>query len=434
MLESESVPTKWLVKVTAVGLIAGFVGAALFTGLAGPGGRMIGTIDRKVTEERHYLEESDSIEAIQKVVPAVISIVATKDLQVFQQQPIFPFMFPNDPFFNFGLPQQQQQQGQAQPETQRQKVSGGTGFIVESDGLAVTNKHVVADTKADYTALTKDGTVYDVEIIGRDTVNDLAVIQLHKHVEDEKDRKTGDEKKFGDKPKNMPILNIGDSSKLKVGQRVLAVGNARGEYENSVTSGIVSATDREIHAQQQGGGAQATLSGLIQTDAAINFGNSGGPLVNLGGEVIGVNTAVDASANGIGFAIPANQIKPVIESVKKFGRIVRPVLGVQHILLTAEKAKELKLEGLEYGALVSGDRAKKDFGVVAGSPAEKAGLKLDDVILEVDGEKITTENPLSGVVQRHAPGETLKLKVWRAGNTFELSVTLDERKEEAATK
>ena len=172
-----------------------------------------------------------------------------------------------------------------------------------------------------------------------------------------------------------------------------------------------------------------TLSGLIQTDAAINFGNSGGPLINLGGEVIGVNTAIDASATGIGFAIPVNQVKPVIESVKKFGRIVRPVLGVMHTILTKEKAQELKLEGLEYGALITGDRSKKEFGVIPGSPAEKAGLQTDDVILEVDGEKITTENSLQGVVVKHAPGDKLKLKVWRAGGTFEVSVTLEERKE-----
>jgi serine protease Do len=288
---------------------------------------------------------------------------------------------------------------------------------------------VVADTAADYSALSKDGKEYDVEVISRDPVNDLAVIQLHEKVEDKKDRKTGEKKDFGAKPKNLPVARLGDSSKLKVGQKVFAIGNARGEYENSVTAGIISAIGREIQASDAGGNLRETLSGLIQTDAAINFGNSGGPLINLGGEVIGVNTAVDTAATGIGFAIPVNQIKPALVSVQKFGRIIRPVLGVMHMMLNKEKAKELKLEGVEHGALITGDRSKKEFGVIPGSPAEKAGLKLDDVILEVDGEKVTEENNLQGIVQKHAPGDKLKLKIWRTGSTFEVIVALEERKE-----
>lgn len=425
-----------LVPVVLVSVISGAIGGSIFTKLQMSGSS--GSGPEKVVEERNYVEESDSIDAIQKVVPAVVSIVATKDLQVFKQQPGNPFApFQNDPFFqNFGLQfqQPQQQQQDQQPETKRQKVSGGTGFIIQSDGLAITNKHVVADTGADYSALTKDGKEYDVEVISRDPVNDLAVIQLHEKTEDKKDRKTGDKKDFGDKPKDLPAAKLGDSSKLKVGQRVFAIGNARGEYENSVTSGIVSAINREIQASDQGGGMQETLSNLIQTDAAINFGNSGGPLINFGGEVIGINTAIDATAQGIGFAIPVNQFKPVLDSVKKFGKIVRPILGVMHTILNKDKAKELKLDGVEYGALITGDRSKKEFGVVPGSPAEKAGLKLDDVILEVDGEKVTEDNNLQGMVQKHAPGDKLKLKVWRAGSTFEVTVTLDERKEEETAK
>ncbi|MBI5413691.1 trypsin-like peptidase domain-containing protein [Candidatus Peregrinibacteria bacterium] len=420
-----------LVPVVLVSVISGAVGGSIFTK------RQTLKNPEKIVEERNYVEESDSIDAIQKVVPAVVSIVAAKDLQVFKQQPLNPFApFENDPFFrNFGFQfQQPQQQQDQQPETKRQKVSGGTGFIIESDGLAITNKHVVADTGADYSALTKDGKEYDVEVISRDTVNDLAVIQLHEKTEDKKDRKTGEKKDFGDKPKALPAAKLGDSSKLKVGQRVFAIGNARGEYENSVTSGIISAVNREIQASDQGGGMQETLSNLIQTDAAINFGNSGGPLINLGGEVVGINTAIDASAQGIGFAIPVNQFKPVLESVKKYGKIVRPILGVMHTILNKDKAKELKLDGVEYGALITGDRSKKEFGVVPGSPAEKAGLKLDDVIVEVDGEKVTEDNTLQGIVQKHAPGDKLKLKVWRAGNTFEVTVTLEERQEEQTTK
>lgn len=416
---------KQTIQLIAISLIAGLLGAAIYNRIQPSTGS--NSTSTQIIQERHFVEESDTIAAIEKVVPAVISIVATKDLQVFQQNPADPFFFfENDPFFRdfgFGAPRRQQQQPQ-QPETRRQQVSGGTGFIIESSGVAITNRHVVADTDADYTAISKEGTVFDVEVVSRDTVNDLAVVQLHVKSEKKSDGK----KSFGAKPEKLSVVALGDSTKLKVGQKVLAVGNARGEYENSVTAGIISAIGREIQASDSIGGQAETLSGLIQTDAAINFGNSGGPLVNLAGEVIGVNTAVDQAAASIGFAIPVNQVKPVVESVKKFGRIVRPVLGVIHTMLNKEKAKELKLEGVTEGALIVGDRSKKEFGVVTGSPAEKAGLRIDDVIVEVDGEKVTEDNTLQTIVQRHAPGDVLRLKVWRGGTIFEVSVKLDERK------
>lgn len=427
---------KALVPVVIVAIISGAAGGGLAVKFAAAKPQNGLSEPTKVVEDHRYVEESDAIDAIQKVAPAVLSIVATKDLEVFRQQPMSPFfMFPQDPFggdFGFQFPQLQPQQPQkkdTQPQYKRQKVAGGTGFLVTDDGLGLTNKHVIADKEADYTALTKEGKEYDVEVVSRDPVNDLGVIQIHEKSTDKEGRKTGEKKNFGAKPKDMPFVQLGDSSKIKVGQRVFAIGNARGEYENSVTAGIISAIGRQIQASGLRGGQQETLSGLIQTDAAINFGNSGGPLINAAGEVIGINTAVDASASGVGFSIPVNQVKPALESVKKVGRIVRPVLGVMHVILNKEKATELKLEDVTYGALITGDRSKKEFGVVSGSPAEKAGLKLDDVILEVDGEKITEETTLQMIVERHAPGDTLKLKVWRAGSTFEIKVKLDERKE-----
>lgn len=420
--------TKQTAQIVIIAVLSGLAGGAITAKFSQP---EYFSSPSQTIEERRFVEESDSIEAIKRATPSVLSIVATKDLQTFQQQPFDQFFF-NDPFFKdfgFQFPQQQPEQKQKEPETKRQKIAGGTGFIIQPDGLAITNKHVVSDTGSDFTAITKDSKEYDVEVISRDPVNDLAVIQLHEKTKDDEKRKTGEKKDFGAKPEKLPAAILGDSSKLQVGQKVLAIGNARGEYENSVTAGIVSAINREIQAQDAGGTMSETLSGLIQTDAAINFGNSGGPLVNLAGEVIGINTAVDTSATGVGFAIPINQVKPVVESVKKFGKIVRPYLGVMHTVLTKEKAAELKLKGVEYGALITGDRAKKEFGVIEGSPADKAGIKLDDVILEVDGEKVTEENTLQSMVQKHAPGDKLKLKIWRAGATFEVTVTLEERKE-----
>lgn len=433
----EKISVKLVIPLVIISLVSGVIGSAIFTSLQQKKNTPTNwDPEVEIAEESHFVEESSSINAIQKVSPAVLSIVATKDLQVFKQNPFDFFFNQQDPFFQFGfpfeqIPQQRQQQQQQQPETKRQKVAGGTGFVIKEDGLALTNKHVVADKEADYTAVTKEGKEYDVEVISRDPVNDLAVIQLHEKTEDKKDRKTGEKKDFGAKPENLPAAKLGNSATLKVGQKVLAIGNARGEYENSVTAGIISAIDREISASDQAGGGSETLSGLIQTDAAINYGNSGGPLINIGGEVIGINTAIDASANGIGFAIPINQVKPALQSIEKYGKIVRAFLGVTHTILNKERAKELKLENLEYGALITGDRTKKEFGVMPDSPAEKAGLKLDDVILEVDGQKVTEENTLQSMVQKHAPGDKLQLKVWRSGNTFEKTVTLEERKEDS---
>lgn len=419
---------KW-VPLVAVSLISGILGGFIAEGLGRNDERSNGP--SKIIEERAYVEESKSTKAIEKVAPTVISIVASKDLQVFKQNSFNPF---NDPFFQqipgfqFQFPKQQQPGEQSESETRRQRVSGGTGFIIRSDGLAVTNKHVVIDEEADYTAIFPDGKEFDVEILSKDPLNDLAVVQLHKKNKDNENRKSGEKIIFFGKPENLPVVELGNSDTLKVGQKVFAIGYARGDYENSVTAGIVSAIGREITAGDQGGGFQETLLGLIQTDAAINFGNSGGPLVNLAGQVIGVNTAVDSAAQGIGFAIPAVEVKTVLASLDKNGKIIRPMLGIRHIILNKERAEQYGLKGVEYGALITGDRTKGEIPVIPGSAAAKAGLKMDDVILEVDGEKITEKNSLLGMVRKHQVGDTLILKVWRDGKTREVKVKLEEVK------
>lgn len=422
-----------------VSFISGLLGATLFSGLSGDNISSFNGKPAKIIEQKTYVEESEATNAIEKAAPAVMSIVATKDLQTFRQNPFDLFYF-NDPFFEqFGFPfggQPQQRRGQGrqepqqqEPETKRQTVAGGTGFIVRDDGFALTNKHVVNDKDADYLAILPSGKEYDVEILSIDPLNDLAVVQLHEKVVDANGRKTGEKKNFGAKPSKLPVVELGDSSQVKVGQRVFAIGYARGEYENSVTAGIVSATGRQIQASDQGGGFRETLSNLIQTDAAINFGNSGGPLINLAGQVVGINTAIDAAASGIGFAIPANEVKAVLSSIETHGKIVRPLLGVRHVILNKETAEQYGLSGVEYGALISGDRTKGETPIVPGSPAEKAGLRVDDVILEVDGEKVTDKHPLQAIIRGHQPNDTLRLKVWRSGSTFETTVKLDELKE-----
>lgn len=380
--------------------------------------------DRVSVEQKFYVEESSFTQAIEKVRPSVVSIILTKDLQVVRQQPFF-FDFNNDPFLSpfeqfFGPLQPQQQPKQKQqpreqkePEKKRQRVGGGSGFIVAKDGLVVTNRHVVDDDDAQYTVVLSDGQEFPAKLISKDPLNDLAVVKIQT-------------KEGQSKLPDFVSVQFGDSSNLKVGQRVLAIGNALAEYQNTVTAGIISAMGREIVAADARGSSE-TLSGLLQTDAAINPGNSGGPLVNLAGEVIGVNVAIAASANGIGFAIPANDVKPVVMSVQKTGKIVRPILGVRYMILTEDRAKELQLKGVKNGAmLVSGDESQGEFAVIPGGPGEKAGLKKGDVILEVDSQKIDSDYTLQQAIRNKMPGDKIRVKVWSSGSVNEKTLSLGE--------
>ncbi|PIZ74529.1 hypothetical protein COY07_00415 [Candidatus Peregrinibacteria bacterium CG_4_10_14_0_2_um_filter_43_11] len=362
-------------------------------------------------QKERYIEESSIIDTVAKVSPSVVSIVITKDLPLYRQR-VFNFndFFLNDPFSGspFGSPEPQRDE-KGDVMTERRKVGGGSGFIVSADGLVVTNRHVVQDQEANYTVILNDGTEFEADVLSRDPLNDIALLKV----------------KPGEKKVSLPVVSLGHSADLKVGQRVVAIGNALAEYENTVTTGVVSAKGRSIAAGDIN--SAESLINLIQTDAAINPGNSGGPLVNLNGEVIGINTAIAANAQGIGFAIPIDDVVNAIESVKENGRIVRPFLGVRFMMLDTDRAKELKID-VDGGALLVGDETRGEFAVVPGSPADKAGLKIKDVILEVDGKKITTENPLHILVGQHKPGDTLNMKVWRSGKEMEVQVTLEESK------
>ncbi|MBN1258373.1 trypsin-like peptidase domain-containing protein [Candidatus Peregrinibacteria bacterium] len=369
--------------------------------------------EKQVVEKQVYVENSKIIETVKEVSPAVVSIVISKDLPLYRER-VFNF---NDPFFGdsffnmpFAMPELDRDEN-GNVRTQRQKVGGGSGFIVTADGIVVTNRHVIDDPEAGYTVILSNGTEYEADVVSEDTINDVAMLKI-------KNDK-------GEAVSGLSVVKIGDSDKIEIGQRVVAIGNALAEYQNTVTTGVISAKGRSLSA----GSINSTenLMNLIQTDAAINPGNSGGPLVNLDGEVIGINTAVAYNAQGIGFAIPINDLKPLIESVKVNGRIVRPYLGVRFMMLDEKKAEELKLD-VEGGALLIGDEAKGEFAVVPASPAEKAGLKIKDVILEVDGEKVTLEKPLHVLVAQKAPDDEIALKIWRSGETMEVKVTLTEAK------
>ncbi len=357
-------------------------------------------------------EESAIISAVDKVSPAVVSIIVTKDLPKIDYYGQTPFdsdffrQFFGDSFgdfFDFGIPQQGPQ-GQDQEGTQETEIGGGTGFVISSDGYVVTNKHVVSDESADYTVLMNDEKKYPAEVLARDQINDLAVLKIEAG--------------------GLPTVELGDSSNLKVGQSVIAIGNALGEFRNTVSVGVISGLARSIVAGGAGIGSEA-LAGVIQTDASINPGNSGGPLLNSSGQVIGINTAVAQGAQNIGFAIPINEVKGSIESVKQTGKIVRPWLGIRYIMINQEIAGQNKLPK-DYGALVVRGDNRQDLAVIPGSPADKAGIMENDIILEIDGKKIHDDNPLAKAISQKRPGDEITLKVYHRGEEKDIKVKLEK--------
>lgn len=357
--------------------------------------------------EKEYIpqtiQEEAIIKAVEAVSPAVVSIIVTKDVPIIEEYYYNPFEgfeeFFDQPL-QFQIPQYRQK------GTEKREVGGGTGFIVSEDGLIVTNKHVVLEENVDYTVFTNDGRKFPVETLTRDPIQDLAIIKIK------------DEKQF-------PAVKLGDSSNLQIGQTVIAIGNALGEFRNTVSTGVISGLGRTITAS--GGGLIETIEDVIQTDAAINKGNSGGPLLNSKGEVIGINTATVLEAQSIGFAIPINKVKKDIEQVKSLGKIVYPFLGVRYIPITETIKKENDLP-IDYGVWVV--RGNNDEpAIYPGSAAEKAGLKENDIILKFGGEKITVENSLAKIIIKHNPGDNIILEILRNGEKKNILATLEERSE-----
>jgi len=366
------------------------------------------------TTEKEYVpptsQEELLIRAIEEISPAVVSIVITKDVPIIEQ-------YYYNPFQEFGQGFQIEIPQYRQLGTQKQEVGGGTGFIVSEDGMILTNKHVVLDTEAEYTVLTNDGKKYPAQVLARDPLQDLAIIKIEQ-------AKTLDEK--GSFILQLfPTVKLGDSDEIKIGQTAIAIGNSLGEFRNTVSVGVVSGLSRSITAS--GGELSETLEDVIQTDAAINKGNSGGPLLNLRGEVIGINTAMVEEAQSIGFAIPINKAKKDIEQVKTLKKIVYPYLGVRYILINTQIQQENKLQ-VNYGAWIQkGEQG--EAAVEPGSAADKAGLKENDIILEFNNEKITSDNTLARIIQKYNPQDTVTLKVLRDKEEKLIQVTLGERSE-----
>lgn len=275
----------------------------------------------------------------------------------------------------------------------------GTGIVVSRDGYVLTNRHVIPEGVGSVNVIMSDGKEYkDVRVVGRDSLNDLAFLKIS-GVSD------------------LKPAEIGDSSGVRVGQKVVALGNALGQFQNTVTTGVISGLSRPITA----GDGQETerLENLFQTDAAINPGNSGGPLVNLDGKVIGVNTAVAEGAEGIGFAIPIDDVKGLIASVTEKGRLIRPYIGVRSVTLTPDIAAEIGID-TKQGAFVL-----EQNGVVNGSPADDAGVKPGDVITKVNNQDVG-QKTLGSIISQYRVGEELTLEITRGNDQQSVRVTPEE--------
>ena len=346
-------------------------------------------------------------DAVSHANPAVVAITISKKVPQYSTsyQNVDPFqnMFGGgDPLgngFQFQIPVQT-----PSGTSTEQEVGAGSGFLISADGMIVTNKHVVEDTTADYAVYLSSGKKYTATVLARDSVLDVAIVKINA---------TG-----------LPYLTLGDSSQLKLGQSVIAIGNALGQFQNTISVGVVSGLSRSITAGDEQDNSSESLDHVIQTDAAINPGNSGGPLLDLSGNVIGIDTAIVEGSENIGFALPINTVKPVIDSVRATGKIVRPYLGIRYEEITPELEDQEKLT-VDNGAYVKGGEGKDEPAVISGSPASKAGIKEDDVITAVDGVPLDQDSDLSEIIRAHKVGDVVTLTVLRKGAQMTIKVTLE---------
>ncbi|MCK5044467.1 trypsin-like peptidase domain-containing protein [Candidatus Parcubacteria bacterium] len=325
--------------------------------------------------------EKQIIATVKKIVPAVISIVISKNLTG--------------------------QTKEADSEAKKIKTGGGSGFIVDSSGIILTNRHVVNDPLAEYAVVLNNDEKYSAKVLAKDPINDIAVLKID--------------------AKNLPTIKLGDSTKLELGQTVIAVGNVLGAFKNTVSVGIVSGLSREITADSEIEGRITKLQGLIQTDAAINPGNSGGPLTNMKGQAVGINAAMVLGAENIGFTLPINAAKKDLQDIKKYGKIRRPFLGIRYVILN-KKLKEKYNFPIDYGALVISEFLPKGKAVIPNSPADKAGIKESDIILEINKKKLSPKKDLENILSKFKINDEIKLKVLRGKEELYYKIVLEEKK------
>ncbi|MCD6233016.1 trypsin-like peptidase domain-containing protein [bacterium] len=336
-------------------------------------------------------QESYPITKIVKMaLPAVVSIVISKHHNI-QKLP-------------FSLPLKFEGSLQQPLKRKKIKVGGGSGFLVDEKGTILTNRHVVADSKADYSVILNNGEKYPAQILVKDPINDTAILKIEGN--------------------NFPFLKLEDTSQIELGETVIAIGNALGMFQNTVSVGVVSGLSRNIIAGSTLTGEKARLRGLIQTDAAVNPGNSGGPLINIRGKVIGINAAMVFGAENISFALPITGPKKDLEEFKQYGKIIHPFLGVRYILVDRNLQEKWGLPQ-DYGALIISEPQGR--AIVPNSPAQKAGLKEYDIILEANGKKITPDNSLTDILIPLKIGEKIPLKVLRSKKEKTIMVTIGER-------
>lgn len=336
-----------------------------------------------VAEDLQLDEQEATIRAIARVQPAVVNIVVYDENNIIES-------------------------GAKDIKTEKVIKGRGTGFIINSDGYIITNKHVVetASEKGSYRIIMNSGKQYYAQLIAKDPINDLAVLKIF--------------------DKNLPFVELGDSNSLQIGTSVIAIGNALGLYQNTATKGIVSGLGRDILAEEIGGQVES-LDDVIQTDAGINHGNSGGPLIDLRGRVVGINVAIDEAGAAIGFAIPMKDARVVINSIIKSGRIIRPRLGLKYIMLNPEIAIDNKLNRTS-GAWITVGGTVDDSAIVKNGPADKAGLLPGDIIFEVNAIKVENKDTLLSIIQRYKPGDKIGMKVLRGEKVLILIAKLDEFK------
>jgi serine protease Do len=337
-------------------------------------------------------EQSAIIDLVEKTNKSVVSISISKLIPVTRQSSPFDYFFGR-------LPQDNTNNDTGKEQT----IGGGSGFIVSADGLIITNKHVVSDPSATYTVLFNDGSEAKADIKTIHPTQDLAIIKVDK--------------------KDLTPVDFADSDKLRVGQTAIAIGNALGEFDNTVSRGVISGLRRSITASDGQGNAEQ-LSQVIQTDAAINQGNSGGPLFDINAKVVGVNVATAEGAQSIGFAIPSNIVVSMINDVKEYGKVKVPFIGVRYTMIIpgSDQAKQYGVDG---GALVMGDAEYP--AIIPNSPASKAGIKSGDIITAIGDTKLTVKQTLADTIPRYKIGDTIKLTIIRDGKEQILSLVLEER-------
>jgi len=349
-------------------LIAGMAGGAisdLGDSLVGDQPRL--SISDKDDGNRQLSDEERNIAGVaEKVAPSVVSITTTTESRS---------------YYGFA------------------REGAGTGVIISQNGYVLTNKHVVDGASVVSVTLENGDQYDDVRVVALDPLNDIAFLKIPD-------------------AKDLPVAALGDSSTVQIGQSVVAIGNSLGQYKNTVTSGIISGTNRPIMAQS--GSSVETLTDLIQTDAAINPGNSGGPQVNMSGQVIGINTAIAEDAEGIGFAIPINATKGMLSSLLETGEAERSFLGVNYLLITPEVVSEYDLS-VDKGALVESDRGR---AISRGGPADRAGIKQGDIITKVGDIEVGTGGGVATLIGAYAPGDKVELTIMRDGKERKVTVTL----------